>query len=82
VTRLISAPLAAPPPENKEAVGGGTAFAAGARQAQGFDGALAALLHAPYGEILLGAVASGLIIFGAYSALCAKWNKIGSRGPA
>jgi hypothetical protein len=59
-----------------------TAFAVGARQAQGFDGALAALAHAPYGEILLGAVAIGLIVFGAYSALCAKWNKIGARQPA
>ena len=55
-----------------------TAFAVGARQAQGFDGALAALAHAPYGEILLGVVAIGLIVFGAYSALCAKWNKIGA----
>ena len=54
-----------------------TAFAVGAKQAQGFDGALAALAHAPYGEILLGVVAIGLILFGGYSALCAKWNKIG-----
>lgn len=58
------------------------AFAVGARQAQGFDGALAALAHAPYGEILLGAVAIGLIVFGAYSAMCAKWNKIGARRAA
>ena len=56
-----------------------TVFAVGVKQAQGFDGALAALAHAPYGEILLGAVAIGLILFGAYSAMCAKWNKIGSR---
>ena len=59
-----------------------TAFAVGPKQAQGFDGALAALAHAPYGQILLGAVALGLILFGAYSALCAKWNKIGRRRPA
>ena len=59
-----------------------TAFAVGAGQAQGFDGALAALAHAPYGQILLGAVAIGLIVFGVYSALCAKWNKIGARRPA
>jgi hypothetical protein len=56
-----------------------TAFAVGPKQTQGFDGALAALAHAPYGGILLGAVAIGLIMFGAYSALCAKWNKIGTR---
>jgi hypothetical protein len=59
-----------------------TAFAVGAKQAAGFDGALAALAHAPYGEILLGAVAIGLIVFGAYSALCANWNKIGHRQSA
>ena len=59
-----------------------TAFAVGAKQAQGFDGALAALAHAPYGELLLGAVAIGLILFGAYSALCAKWNKIHGRQTA
>jgi hypothetical protein len=58
------------------------AFAIGARQAPGFDGALAALAHAPYGAVLLGAVAIGLILFGAYSALCAKWNKIGAGRPA
>jgi hypothetical protein len=54
-----------------------TAFAVGVKQAQGFDGALAALAHAPYGGILLGAVAIGLVLFGAYSALCAKWIKTG-----
>jgi hypothetical protein len=59
-----------------------TDFAVGAKQAQGFDGALAALAHAPYGELLLGTVAIGLIVFGAYSALCAKWNKIGGRQTA
>jgi hypothetical protein len=58
-----------------------TVFAVGVRQAQGFDGALAALAHAPYGEVLLGAVAIGLVLFGAYSAMCAKWNKIGARRP-
>ena len=57
-------------------------FTVGAKQAQGFDGALAAMAHAPHGEILLGAVAMGLILFGVYSALCAKWNKIGTRRPA
>jgi Domain of Unknown Function (DUF1206) len=59
-----------------------TALAVGARQAQGFDGALAALAHAPYGGILLAAVAIGLILFGIYSAMCAKWTKIGTRRPA
>jgi hypothetical protein len=58
-----------------------TSFAIGAKQAQGFDGALAALAHAPYGKILLGAVALGLLLFGTYSMLCAKWNKLGG-GPS
>jgi len=56
-----------------------TAFAVGAQQAKGFDGALAALAHAPYGEVLLGVVALGLILFGSYSAMCAKWTRIGAR---
>jgi hypothetical protein len=40
------------------------------------------LAHAPYGGILLGAVAIGLAIFGIYSVLCAKWIHIGKRSPA
>ena len=56
-----------------------TVFATGVNQPRGFDAALAALAHAPYGEVLLGAVAIGLIMFGAYSALCAKWNRISAR---
>lgn len=59
-----------------------TTFAVGASQAKGFDGALAALAHAPYGEILLGAVAIGLILFGVFSALCAKWVQTGTRRAA
>ncbi len=58
------------------------AFAVGAAQPQGFDSALATLAHAPYGEILLGVVALGLILFGIYSALCAKWARTGPRRPA
>ena len=51
-------------------------------KAPGFEAALDALARAPKGEILLGAVALGLILFGVYSAMCAKWNKIGTRRPA
>jgi hypothetical protein len=54
-------------------------LAGGAQQAKGFDGALAALAHAPYGLIVLGVVALGLILFGAYSIMCAKWTRIGAR---
>ena len=59
-----------------------TVFAAGAKKVPGFDAALAALAHAPYGGILLGAVAIGLAIFGIYSVLCAKWVHIGKRSSA
>ena len=55
-----------------------TGFMTGSPQTPGFDGALAALAHAPYGEVLLGLVALGLILFGLYSAMCAKWTKIGA----
>ena len=31
------------------------------------------------GFILLGSVATGLILFGVFSAMCAKWNRIVNR---
>lgn len=55
-----------------------SAFAVGAQRARGFDGALAEIARAPYGALLLGAVAIGLILFGAFSGFSAKWNKIGT----
>jgi hypothetical protein len=45
-------------------------------QAQGFDSALLKLAQAPYGALLLGGVALGLIAFGVYSALSARWIKV------
>ncbi|MEO8285351.1 MAG: DUF1206 domain-containing protein [Chloroflexota bacterium] len=45
-------------------------------QAQGLDGALKTIAHQPYGPILLGIVALGLVSFGVYSVLCAKWIKV------
>lgn len=45
-------------------------------QAQGFDSALLKLAQAPYGTLLLGVVALGLIAFGVYSALGARWIKV------
>ena len=45
-------------------------------KAQGLDGALATLARQPHGPWLLGAVAFGLISFGVYSLLCAKWIHI------
>ena len=46
------------------------------KKAQGLDGALQTLAHQPYGPFLLGIVALGLVSFGIYSILCAKWIKI------
>jgi len=46
------------------------------KQAQGYDGALRTIAHQPYGPWLLAIVALGLISFGIYSALCARWMKI------
>ncbi len=56
-----------------------TVFAGGAQADPTFDGALATLAHSVFGGILLGLVALGLIMFGVFSAACAKWSKI-SRG--
>jgi hypothetical protein len=44
-------------------------------QAKGLDGTLLILAQQPYGPLLLGAVALGLIAFGVYSILCARWIK-------
>ncbi len=46
------------------------------KKAQGLDGALAALSHQAYGPLLLGVVALGLIAFGVFSVLCARWYKV------
>ncbi len=45
-------------------------------QARGLGGALAALAGQPHGAVLLGLVAVGLIAFGAYSVLLARYGRI------
>ncbi len=45
-------------------------------QARGLSGALAALAGEPHGAVLLGLVAVGLIAFGAYSVLLARYGRI------
>lgn len=47
-------------------------------QAKGLDGTLQTLAAQPYGPILLLVVAIGLVAFGIYSILCARWIKISS----
>jgi hypothetical protein len=45
-------------------------------QAQGFDGALMALLHEPYGVWIMGVVALGLSALGIYSLFIAMWFRL------
>ena len=47
-----------------------------AKEAKGLDGALQTLAQQPYGPWLLGAVALGLVSFGVYSIMCARWVKV------
>lgn len=47
-------------------------------QARGLDGTLQTLAAQPYGPVLLLAVAVGLVAFGVYSILCARWIKTSS----
>lgn len=53
------------------------ALTADAHRARGLDGALETLATSPFGPWLLGLVALGLMVFGAYSALCARWMRVG-----
>lgn len=46
------------------------------KEVRGLDETLQVLRHQPYGPLLLGVVALGLISFGIYSALCARWIQI------
>ena len=46
------------------------------RKAVGLDGALAKLAHQAYGPYLLGVVAAGLISFGLYSLIDARYHRI------
>ena len=43
---------------------------------EGIESAWLALLHEPYGRWLLGAVALGIVAFGLYSMLCARWMRV------
>ena len=48
----------------------------------GMDGALLALARQPYGRILLAAAGLGLVAFGAFSVMCARWMRMHVAGPA
>ena len=43
----------------------------------GLEGALIELAHQPFGLALLGAAGLGLMTFGVYSAMCARWMRMG-----
>ncbi len=47
-----------------------------ANDTRGVGGALAALVHQPYGHVLLGLIALGLIAFGAYAFVEARYRRI------
>ncbi len=51
-------------------------FASDAAQARGLDGALLSLAQQPYGQVLLGIVALGLIAYGAYCLIQARWRHV------
>ena len=63
-----------------------TAFHPQVHPEVGLDGALLELAHQPFGRALLGAAGVGLMVFGAYSAMCARWMRMhresGARGPS
>jgi hypothetical protein len=46
----------------------------------GLDGAFRTLDHRPFGRLLLGSAGAGLMCFGVYAAMCARWMRIGLRG--
>lgn len=52
------------------------AMMADANQVRGLDGTLQTLAQQPYGPWLLGIVALGLVSFGAYSMMSARWIEI------
>jgi hypothetical protein len=43
---------------------------------QGFDGALLYLVSQPFGNLVLGIVAFGLMALGLYSLACARWVRL------
>lgn len=54
----------------------GAALHAGSQRGDGMDGALLALAHQPFGRMLLAAAGLGLIAFGVFSAMCARWMRM------
>lgn len=55
----------------------GAALHANSHNGHGLDAALVELAHQPFGQILLAAVAVGLIVFGVFSMMGAFWMRLG-----
>jgi hypothetical protein len=53
------------------------AFQHNAYEAKGLDGALQELAHQPFGPLLLGIVALGLVAYGVYSLVEARYRRVG-----
>ena len=52
------------------------AFHVRSRSDMGLEGALVELAHQPFGHVLLGAAGIGLMVFGIFSAMCARWMRM------
>jgi hypothetical protein len=60
----------------------GVALHANPHHGYGMDGALLALVRQPFGRMLLAAAGLGLIAFGVFSAMCARWMRTRVAGSA
>lgn len=49
------------------------------QRSSGMDGALLELSKQPYGRLLLSVVALGLMVFGLFSVMCARWMRLPSK---
>ncbi len=58
-----------------------SALHANPHRATGLDGALLGLARQPFGRTLLAAAGLGLISFGAFSVMCARWMRLHVAGP-
>ena len=57
------------------------ALHAGPYHASGLDSALLALARQPHGRLLLAAAGLGLMSFGVFSIMCARWARLGGSSP-
>lgn len=58
----------------------GVALKTNPSHVQGMDGALLTLSQQPFGRLLIAGVGLGLMAFGAFSMMCARWMRLTSSG--